>query len=214
MATLTVSNSLLTFTSGVNGITSNPAYIKNNSYNLGVAYYTTNSSGDVTGNTTIGTNVYAKKSDMSYNTSYDFTITTGTNTVTFTMTSENPGVSDITDITINGSSITISDNNTVSSCTLSYVTNTANTISGYVSQYYSSTGSSIATDTVIYTDTNNVATYTYCQSVSDDTLIYFDTLMLGINAIYDALASSTTVQDEYAGFIDLAMAEFDNLSSN
>lgn len=210
MATLTVTNLNLTFTGNLTAVTINPEYIKNKNYNLGVAYYTTNTSGAVTGNTTIGTIVYAKNSDLSYNTtSFDFIFTMNKTTVTFTMTSESSGVVDITSININNNPINI-QNTTVSSCELSYFNNTSGT--GYEFQYYSSSNDLIGTDTVTYTKPNNVATYTYDQTVSNDTLLYFDTLMLGTNAIYDALAGSKQVIPEYAGFIDLSMAGFDNLS--
>lgn len=214
MATLEVSNLNLTFTSGPNAVTINPAYFTSSNNNLGIAGYTTS------GNTTIDTLLYTAPSNMNYNSSFDFNLTflqpipppptpppATLFTVTFTMSSSIPGIVNITNILISGTT------SNVTSCILTYLPSTSTSGPGYQLQYFSSNDELITTDTVIYTTPNNVATYTYTQTNSNDTLLYFDTLMLGINAIYDAIAGSTQIIPEYAGFIDLAMSGLYNSSA-
>ena len=167
------------------------------SYDLGTSGYDTTKNG-------YGTLISSKNNTSSYtmtctppssteNVPITFNVTSSLITVRFTqtLTSTNSGNS------ISITNISINNGTTIPNCSL--------TISGSV--YTFDYTNSITTTVTYSTNTNTDAKYKF-ESNATDQLIYFETLLLGINGVYDYVVSSndTAPIDQYAGFVDLGMS--------
>jgi len=140
---------------------------------------------------------------------YDCSVTCNSYTLAFNIKYEAGYNLVISNILIGGNKIKVGSN-TVSGCTCS--TSVYDDNFSYIFNYDLSNGAS-AQDTISYTEylTTNTATYGYSQTVSNDTLLYLDTLLLGFIAIVSDLINGYPPIDGYAGLVDLGMTGLYNV---
>lgn len=167
-------------------------YIKNSGYTqinpLEEKYtYTSSMSYDTNGSTTTFTTLFSNKD--TFNVKFDLTLTSSTDTTEDLS---------ITNILINNSNMKI-NNESVKKCKVVVNSNK------YEFTYITDNNNEIINN-VIYDLSTNSFDFTL-PDISMLSVIYFETLFLGINAIYDCILENPpkNVYPEYSGMIDLSM---------